>query len=271
MTHQSARLRSNTLAIILSTGASLALLTVALIIGYCAPRPVHAASVNQPVVVELFTSEGCSSCPPADALLAQLDAAQSAGNQPVIVLSEHVTYWNHDGWHDPFSNQAFTDRQSQYSNRFGLSDVYTPQAIVDGAQELVGSDRAKLVKAIQAAAGKPKIPITLENAQWSGDSAAVDVTTPAVDHPATFFAALADDSDQSSVLHGENQGRNLRHVAVVRTLVEVHKLKSPLTRENIQVKLPAGVQPQSRMRFVVFLADNRTGQILGASMQPLNR
>jgi len=237
-----------------------------------AAQPSPAESPRQPVLVELFTSEGCSSCPPADALLLQLDAAQATpGAQPVIVLSEHVTYWNHDGWHDPFSNEALTDRQHQYGSRFGLDDVYTPQIVVDGAQQLVGSDRVKLVSAIQSASTQPKIPITLENVQWSGDAVTAQVSAQPGAASATLIAALADDSDQSSVLHGENQGRNLRHVAVVRSLVELRKIKGPLTQQPIQIKLPSGVHPQPKMRLVVFLADNHNGHILGATMQPISR
>ena len=268
-------------AVVLSATASLALLAIILIAGTRICGPVHAAgsqssvqsqSARQPVLVELFTSEGCSSCPPADALLAQLDAVQaSPGAQPVIVLSEHVTYWNHDGWHDPFSSQTFTDRQNEYGSRFGLSDVYTPQIVVDGAQQLVGSDRVKLVSAIQSASTQPKIPITLENVQWSENSVTAQVSTQPGPTPSTLIAVLADDSDQSSVLHGENQGRNLRHVAVVRSLAEVHKVKAALTQQPIQIKLPSGVTPQPKMRLVVFLADNRTGHVLGAAMQTVSR
>jgi len=236
--------------------------------------PVMAAkqASQQPVLVELFTSEGCSSCPPADALLQQLDAAQAApGAQPVIVLSEHVTYWNNLGWHDPFSSEAMTQRQNEYGNRFGLSSVYTPQAVVDGSQELVGSDRVKLVRAVESAAARPKIALTLEAVQWAGNAVTARVSAASELPSATLVAALADDSDKSNVLRGENGGRGLNHVAVVRTLVEVRKVKGALNQQAIQVKLPSGIAAQPKMRLVVFLADNRTGHVLGAAVQTLSR
>jgi hypothetical protein len=228
------------------------------------------APAPKPILVELFTSEGCSSCPPADALLAQLDEQQPIAGAQIVVLSEHVTYWNHDGWHDPFSSDAATNRQNEYGIHFGLNSVYTPQAVIDGDAELVGSNRPAVKHALELAAAKTKIPIIIENPQWSSNSVTAQISSGPF-QKAVLMAALADDSDRTSVLHGENEGRELRHVAVVRTLAEIRKTAGPLDKQAIEIKLPNGIQPQAKMRLVVFLADPHTGRVLGAAMQPITR
>src|SRR5258707_10387394 len=114
-----------------------------------------------PVLVELFTSEGCSSCPPADALLQQLDLSQPVGGAQVIALSEHVDYWNQIGWTDPYSSRFFSDRQSAYSNRFGLSSAYTPQMVVDGTTQFVGNDSRLANQAIQKSLTLQKVPVRI--------------------------------------------------------------------------------------------------------------
>src|SRR5450755_2270645 len=139
---------------------TLALLALATAMGF---RSVAAANVPahdslSPVLVELFTSKGCSSCPPADALLTKLDGLQPIAGAQVIVLSEHVDYWNHDGWKDAYSSKLFTDRQDDYVRRFRLNSSYTPQMVVDGATQMNGSRAQSVAQAIESARSHAKIP-----------------------------------------------------------------------------------------------------------------
>ena len=170
-----------------------------------------------PVLVELFTSEGCSDCPPADKLLQQLDATQPIAGAQAIVLSEHVTYWDHQGWRDPFSLEEMTARQQEYVDRFGLKSSYTPQAVVDGAQQFVGSDARAMGKAVTEAAERPKQRIMIEGAHWE-NGAVVFAVHGAADSGARLVAAIAADATHSEVARGENAGRTLHHVAVVRAM-----------------------------------------------------
>lgn len=225
---------------------------------------------RRPVLVELFTSEGCSSCPPADALLARLDREQFVPGAQAIVLSEHVTYWNHDGWQDPFSLDYVTDRQQQYANRFGLDSSYTPQAVIDGAAQVTGSDEPGLTRAIARAAAAPTAALEIQDAQLSGSAVrfkvAVGPGSPASVSDAVLMAALADDSAQISVKSGENSGRSLHHVAVVRVLRDMGK--GALDGRELTLK-PAFGRGQGPARLVVFLVDRRSGHVLGAAERTL--
>jgi hypothetical protein len=235
--------------------------------------PVAASDAvpQQPVLVELFTSEGCSSCPPADALLSRLDATQFVRGAHAIVLSEHVTYWNDLGWHDPFSMEANTNRQHRYEARMGLSSVYTPQAVVDGAADVLGSDAGALSHAITKAAQKPKTQLNIENAVWQGDTLHFAVRAASPAH-ARLMAVLAEDATQSSVRRGENAGRTLHHVAVVRLFQDLgpNSADGRLLTLSAPADDPASPAEKS-LRLVVFLADPQTGKVQGVAETPVAR
>ncbi len=179
------------------------------------PQSVAPAH-RQPVLVELFTSEGCSDCPPADALLSRLDTTQFVPGAQAIVLSEHVTYWNHLGWRDPFSFELMDQRQQQYGARFGLDGIYTPQVVVDGSEQVVGNDAPGVTRAVTHASLTPKPALAIQAAQWKDGG--VQFTVSGAGFNANLFAALAEDATRSEVAKGENAGRTLNHVAVVRVL-----------------------------------------------------
>lgn len=227
------------------------------------------APQRSPVLVELFTSEGCSDCPPADNLLEQLDAKQSIPGVQAIVLSEHVTYWNHDGWHDPFSLDAMTERQQDYDRRFGLDSIYTPQMVVDGTTQFVGNNSKALIDALTNAAKTAKSPVSIENATWDHGDLVFSVHGTVSSH-SKLYAVLAADATHSEVTRGENAGRTLHHTAVVREIKEFGGESS----DGRSLKLPE-VETNSKgeangpMRLVVFLVDRKTGHVLGAAEKTL--
>ena len=243
-----------------------AALIVACLISASRGRAADIPATKQPVLVELFTSEGCSSCPPADALLQSLDREQPVPGVRVIVLSEHVDYWNYEGWRDPFSSAEVTARQEAYVSSLSQESAYTPEAVIDGAHGLTGSDRRGLISAIEQAAQRPKTEIQVGNATLNGRAVAADVSVPAIPH-ADLYVVLADDQDESSVARGENSGRHLTHVAVARVIVKVGSLNEGFNRP-VHVVLPAHSQVQ-KMRLVVFAQERGTGHILGVAQASL--
>jgi hypothetical protein len=227
------------------------------------------AAEPKPVLVELFTSEGCSDCPPADRLLELLDTKQPVAGVHAIVLSEHVTYWNHDGWTDPFSMDEMTQRQQQYEFRLGVQDSYTPQMVVDGAAQFVGSNGAALQAALEKAA--PKDALTIENAHWENGAASFAVHG-AAEGGAHLIAVLAADATHSEVARGENAGKKLHHVAVVRVMKDL----GTNATDGRALKLAGGSldhaeEASGPVRLVVFLVDHKTGHVVGAAEQTLER
>jgi len=242
----------------------LAAIAAAGLFGFRLEHKAQAAgdpNAKKPVLVELFTSEGCSSCPPADALLQSIDREQNIPGAQVIVLSEHVDYWDHDGWRDPFSSAEMTARQDAYVSHFSQDSAYTPEAVVDGTRGLTGSDRRGLIGAIQEAAEKPKIEIAITNAAVGGK--AVQAAVKAEAHPGTdLYAVLADDHDESSVSRGENSGRHLEHVAVVRVIEKLGSLNDGF---NKPIHVALSNHTPAKMRLVIFAQERGTGHILGVA------
>jgi hypothetical protein len=173
-----------------------------------------AMAAERPALVELFTSEGCSSCPPADRLLAEL-----AADPRVLALSFHVDYWDRLGWKDPFSSAAATRRQQAYARRFGLATVYTPQIVVDGHWQAVGSDRAAVMQALAAAERAPaSVPLRLT---LDRGKAHVMLAATSPGRSAALLLVAFDRRGVDRVGGGENEGRTLTHVDVVRGLSEI--------------------------------------------------
>ena len=177
-----------------------------------------------PVLVELFTSEGCSSCPPADAELAELVRDQPVAGAEVIPLALHVDYWNNLGWKDPFSAAQFSARQNDYGRAFRLDSVYTPQMVVDGRTEFNGSDDARAAQAIRNAATTPRATVTLTATPKAATVRVSGAPRVAPGDHADVYVAVTEDGLRSSVAAGENAGRRLAHVAVVRSLRKIGRL-----------------------------------------------
>jgi hypothetical protein len=224
---------------------------------------LRAAEPNTrvPVLAELFTSEGCSSCPPADALLMKLDQMQPVAGAQIIVLSEHVDYWNSLGWSDPYSSTQFTQRQGMYTR-----ESYTPEMVIDGRKEVLGSDEKAIQAAVAKAAARPKLPVRIVSAKRDDNEAVVSIAVGAASGKADVWVAIADDRDQSSVKNGENKGRTLNHVAVVRSLGKVGTVtKAAGLEKTLHVPLTSRAEG---MRVVVFVAESG-GPVTGAAMQEL--
>jgi hypothetical protein len=223
------------------------------------------------VLVELFTSEGCSSCPPADAFLQQLDTQPFPGKR-VIVLSEHVDYWNHIGWTDPYSSADYSKRQSAYGKHFELDSVYTPQMIVDGNSEFVGNSASEVRKSIDRAAGAKKIPVHITGVGLESGTVRAHVETGSFDgKKADVVFVVALNHAESQVARGENAGRRLSHVAVVRNLVKVGSVEPgrPFS-QDVSVKLHPGTD-ETMLRLIAFVQEPGPGRVLGAAVGKLTK
>jgi hypothetical protein len=222
---------------------------------------LHAQPARTPVVVELFTSEGCSSCPPADVLLRRLQQEQPIPGVQVIALSEHVDYWNQLGWKDPFSSGKFTERQRQYSDVLGKDGPYTPQMVVDGSTEFVGSDSQKALKVISEAARRPRASVSLS---CEANPLRLQVRIDNLREDADVLLAIAENGLESNVTKGENRGRQMGHDGVTRRLSSIGRARK---QQSFTAESKLALENDWRrenLSAVVFLQDRSMYHILGA-------
>ena len=239
-----------------------------------AAPPSAPDSARVPVIVELFTSEGCSSCPPADALLKRLSEQQGIDGALVLALEEHVDYWNQLGWKDPYSAHEFSLRQESYAGSFGNSGVYTPQMIVDGRDEFVGSRSDAARRAIRTAANSPKRSLQLQLRPGEGNQSVIleihAGPPPSQRKSADLWIAITERDLSSRVTSGENSGETLAHAPVVRSLRKAGSAPPDRAWDHTESLPLAPEWMRSNLSVIVFLVDPRTRAVLGAAGVPLS-
>lgn len=231
-------------------------------------------TTRKPVLVELFTSEGCSSCPPADQLLQRLVAQQPVAGAQIIAIEEHVDYWNHDGWIDPFSSAEWTERQLVYTPQTNDNGPYTPEMIVDGMAQFVGSDQSKALASIQTAAAQLKtdVSISAEGAeQKNSREFAITVgklPAAASGDGAEVWLAVTEDGLHSSVSRGENAGRALNHVATLRSMHKIGSADANAATDSFtghtRVKIDSHWNA-ANVHVIAFVQEKKSHTVLGAA------
>jgi len=236
------------------------------------PQPTATDSGGKPVLVELFTAEGCSTCPPAEAMAQKMEQQVLPGAD-VIVLEEHVDYWNQYGWIDPFSSGEWTERQRDYVSKLADKSPYTPEMVVDGQTQFVGNNGREAQAAIEKAVHEPETNITVEGKQDPKDSGDFDVSVGELQgntsgDTAEVWLAVTEDGLHSSVTRGENAGHVLNHAAVLRSLhkIGVAQAKGDKTSfvGDARVKLKSDWKREN-LRVVVFVQEKKSRKILGAA------
>ena len=216
---------------------------------------------NQPfILLELFTSQGCSSCPSADKLVEKtLVDAQKSGKK-VYALSYHVDYWDRLGWKDPFSQAQFTQRQYEYAKWMNNANVYTPQIVVNGTDEFVGSDSKKMTQVINKLSySNTKINFKFENIEWKNEVINFNINLSELPKNSQLTVALVNKNTETSVPKGENEGRKLTGINVVRVL---HKISSTTLKNEVKVMISKNLE-KSNTEIIAFLQDKNTHQITG--------
>ena len=228
------------------------------------PLLVHAeqwqSSNTQTDVIELFTSEGCSSCPPADAFLSSLKNRDGVF-RTFIPMAFHVDYWNYLGWKDPYSSKESTSRQRNYGSTFKLRYIYTPQMVVSGTHQSVGSGRGKILRAIEQARKAPRVPVTISHPDK--DTALVTIAAgPKPDQPATIWLFAYDKEHMTSIRRGENEGVRLANANIVRA----HRRIGEWNGEEMKIKVPIKMMGFDKQDGCAIVVQNELGgPILGST------
>ncbi|GEN67313.1 DUF1223 domain-containing protein [Chryseobacterium rhizosphaerae] len=252
---------------LITTGAFTSLLFAAFAfvqVDQTSENELHSASEDHGfAVLELFTSEGCSSCPPADDLMGQIEKKYK--NEPVYILSYHVDYWNRLGWKDRFSTSENSQRQQQYSRILG-SQVYTPQLIVNGKTEFVGSDHNAVESAIQKALFVSKNTKVELSARASQNEINVQYKTNSTDPKHTLVINLVEKQSSTQVAQGENEGRHLQHWQIVH---KQNKIQGNAIQDGASTfLLPEHFSPDN-WEIIAFIQNTKTGEILGSAKTDL--
>jgi len=253
---------------------------LAIVVVVCSAFPALATAQTsvaeagrKPVLVELFTSEGCSSCPPADILLQKLEAQQPVAGAEIIALEEHVDYWNHDGWIDPYSSPEWTQRQQTYVSRI-KKDVYTPELVIDGQSQFVGNNPRQAALEVEKAAGGVKADVAIGAARSDSKlSQQFKVSVGKLESNsagdvAEVWLAVSEDGLRSSVSRGENAGHVLQHVATLRSL---HKIGvadgngTPVSFTGDPVVKFNSRWDVEHLHVIVFVQKKKSREILGAA------
>jgi len=243
-----------------------------LVLLFCGLAPADDQRARVPVIVELFTSEGCSSCPPADALLRQMERTQPIPSARIIALEEHVDYWNHLGWNDPFSAPQFHSRQNDYALAAHVENIYTPQVVINGQVGLEGTDAERVYQEIDKAARAQSTTLELKAAPNPKDAELVDLTVHFTNpktvklRDAHLYLAVTEGELVTRIGGGENAGRTLRHSQVVRSFGVIGRIDARGSNAG-QIVSTLRLPPEWRrenLRAVVFIQERDTFRITGA-------
>jgi hypothetical protein len=252
---------------------SVATLKVSIPLGVMA-QPADTQVGRKPVIVELFTSEGCSSCPPADALVWKLESQQPIPDADVIVLEEHITYWDDtNAWVDPFSSEQWTLRQQDYVTKLKASASYTPQMVVDGQSQFVGSNAPQATQAIEAAAHLPTAAVEIvPEASTANGAEKFNVTIGSLEgntpgDTAEVWLAVTESGLHTPVSRGENAGHDWHHGSIVRTFYKIGVANEGTTPSSFVQDSTVKIDRKwnrANLRIVVFVQEKKSLRILGA-------